>query len=242
MTGEGPALNVRAQRLRVGFRRGEAARELSHLELMRAWEEAMRRAGLPLSYSGTRRPTPRISIAAPLPVGVTSSCELMDVYLRERVPPQEFLRRVAPELPPGLEAASAREVGLELPALQTLVRWAEYEADIPAAGRSRREVEEAIARLLAAESLSWEHQRETKVRRYDLRPLVLGLWLEGEGDGLFRIAMRLRIDQQRAGRADQVLAALGFSEPAVRIHRRLLYVEAAQPAVQAYRRLGEPER
>lgn len=201
----------------------------------------MRRAGLPLSYSGLRRPTARISIAAPLPVGVTSSCELMDVFLRQRLPPGEFLRRVAPELPPGLEAHSAREVGLDLPALQTMVRWAEYEVEVPAADRSRREVEEAVERLLSARSIPWEHQRETRVRRYDLRPLVLGLWLEGEGENSFRLAMRLRAKQQATGRADQVAAALGFPEPPSRIHRRRLYVESTPPVVQAYRRLGQRE-
>jgi len=50
--------------------------------------------------------------------------------------------------------------------------------------------------------------------------------------------MRLRIDQERSGRADQVVAALGL-EPPLRIHRRRLYVEQTPPAVSAYRRLVE---
>lgn len=207
---------------------------------MRAWEEAIRRAGLPLAYSGSRRPTARISIAAPLPVGVTSFFELMDIFLTERVEPSEFLRRVGPHLPPGLQALSAWEVGEGLPSLQSSVRWAEYEVHIPARGLSRRGVLRSMRSLLEARSLPWEHRRETKVRRYDLRPLVLDLWLEGREGSSFRLGMRLRVDQQAAGRADQVAAALGLPEP-TRIHRRRLYAECAQPAVQAYRRLGEPD-
>ena len=224
---------MKAQRLRLTFARGDEARELSHLESVRALEQAMRQASLPLAYSEGRRPTAHISMAAPLPVGVTSACELADVFLSERMEPARFVAALGETLPPGLEALSGREVGLALPALQTQVRWAEY--DVPRGSRSAQHVRRAIGELLAARTLPWEHQRETKVRRYDLRPLVLALRLETEGEGIYRLVMRLRIGQERSGRADQVVAALGL-EPPLRIHRRHLYVEKTAPAVRAYRR------
>ena len=76
---------MKVQRLRLTFARGDEAKELSHLEVMRALEQAMREAGLPLVYSEGRRSTAQISIAAPLPVSVTSSCDLADVFLSQRV-------------------------------------------------------------------------------------------------------------------------------------------------------------
>jgi hypothetical protein len=109
---------------------------------------------------------------------------------------------------------------------------------VPRGARSPDEVRHAISDLLAARSLPWEHRRETKVLRYDLRPLVLELWLEAEGEDACRLSMRLRIDRERSGRADQVVAALGL-EPPLRVHRRRLYVEQTPPAVRAYRRWGE---
>ncbi len=229
---------MKVQRLRLTFARGDEAKELSLLEVMRALEQAMREAGLPLAYSEGRRSTAQISIAAPLPVSVTSSCELADVFLSERVEPAQFAAALQETLPPGLEALSAREVGLALPALQTQVLWAEYEVDAPSDGSSVEDVRRAIGGLLAARSLPWEHRRETKVQRYDLRPLVLGLRLEAEGEGIYRLMMRLRIGQERSGRADQVVAALGL-EPPLRIHRCRLYEKTMSNAVQAYRRLDE---
>ncbi len=226
---------MKAQRLRLTFARGDEARELSHLEIVRALEQAMRQASLPLAYSEGRRPTAQISTAAPLPVAVTSACELADVFLSQRMEPARFVAALGETLPVGLEALSGREVGLALPALQTQVRWAEYEVDVPRGSRSAQDVRRTIGELLAARTLPWEHQRETKVRRYDLRPLVLALRLETEGEGIYRLVMRLRIGQERSGRADQVVAALGL-EPPLRIHRRHLYVEKTPPAVRAYRR------
>ena len=68
-------------RLRLKFSRGEQLKFLSHLDLMRLWERAFRRAGMELAYSEGFSPHPRISLAAPLSVGITSIAELMDVFL-----------------------------------------------------------------------------------------------------------------------------------------------------------------
>jgi uncharacterized protein (DUF2344 family) len=206
---------MKVQRLRLTFVRGDEARELSHREIMRALEQAMRKAGLPLAYSEGRRHTAQISIGAPLPLGATSACELAD-------------------LPSGLEALSALEVGLEMPALQTQLRWAEYEVDVPRGGRSPDDIRRAINDILAARSLPWEHRRETKVLHYDLRPLVLELRLEAEADEVYLLVMRLCVNQERSGRADQVVAALGLDPPS-RVHRRCLYVNQTSPVVTAYR-------
>jgi len=224
---------MKAQRVRITYRRGDQAREMAHLETMRALEQGLLSAGLPLAYAEGRRRTPQISIALPLAVGATSDCELADVYLSERVAPTALLSALRPALPAGLEALAAEEVGLTAPALQTLVRWAEYEVDVPGGQRSAADVRQAIGELLGARSLPWEHQRTTKLQRYDLRPLIVDLRLEAEGEGMHRL-VRLRVSQERSGRADQVVAALGL-EPPLRVHRRRLYVEETPAAVQAYR-------
>jgi len=231
---------MKVQRVRITYGRGDQAREMSHLETMRALEQGMRSAGLPLAYAEGRRPTPQISIALPLVVGATSDCEMADLYLSERITPADLLSALRPALPPGLTALAAEEVGLAAPALQTQVRWAEYEVDVPGGQRSAAEVRRAISELLGARSLPWEHQRTTKLQRYDLRPLVVDLRLEAEGEGVHRLAIRLRVSQERSGRADQVLAALGLGPP-LRVHRRRMYLEETPGAVQAYRRRSERE-
>ncbi|MEE8347571.1 MAG: TIGR03936 family radical SAM-associated protein [Dehalococcoidia bacterium] len=231
---------MKAQRLRLTFARGDEARDLSHLEVIRALEQAMRQAQIPLAYSEGRRPTAQISVAAPLPQGVTSECELADVFLSERMEPTQFVAALRANMPAGMDALCCCEVGLALRALQTQVRWAEYEVEAPRGERTAEDVHGAIADLLAARTLPWEHRRETKVRRYDLRPLVLALRMETEGEGTYCLAMRLRIGRERSGRADQVIAALGL-EPPLRIHRRRLYVDRIPPAVSAYRRWAERE-
>ena len=64
-------------------RPGGRLRYLSHLETMRLWERAMRRAGWSSATARASTPTPKMSFAAALPVGVAGEAELMDVQLEE---------------------------------------------------------------------------------------------------------------------------------------------------------------
>jgi radical SAM-linked protein len=230
---------MKVQRLRVTFARGEEVKYITHLDLMRFWERALRRAAIPLAYSQGFSPSPRLALAAPLPVGVTSSGELMDVYLAQRVTPQHFIKAVSRQLTPGIAVLEVREVGLGLPSLQSQVRWSEYQVDA-LTDRSVDDMRRAVADFLASPSIPWQHQREREVRRYDLRPLVQDVRVEALEDGLCTLGMRLRTDSQASGRAEQVAAALGLPAP-TRIHRRRLILEEVSPAVQSWRRHGQPE-
>jgi len=62
-------------RIRFRYACGKELRYLSHLDLLRLFQRAMRRARLPLAYTLGFNPRPKLSLAAPLPVGVTASKE-----------------------------------------------------------------------------------------------------------------------------------------------------------------------
>lgn len=211
------------QRLRVKFARGAEIEYISHLDVMRAWERALRRATIPLAYSHGFHPQPRIALAAPLPVGVTSEGELMDVFLCQRLQPREFLNKVRPQLPPGLEILDVREVPLEEPSLQSRVRFADYRADIRS-DLPGWEIEERVRQLLEATEVLGERRREGKVRRYNLRPLVERLVVESWNESK-RLRMRLRNSPSGAARPDEVVEALGLERHAARVHREHLLLD-----------------
>jgi radical SAM-linked protein len=230
---------MKAQRLRFRYSLGAGAGDLGQRDLVAAWEQACETAGLPLAYSEGKRPSPQLSIAAPLPQGVTSDCELLDLVLTQRVSPQDALAGMAQQLPAGLQAIAVEEVGVNAPSLQSQVRWAEYEVKVHDIDPEL--VRESVCRLLEARSLPGEYKRENKARVYDLRPLIIALepWSGVEGETV--IVMRLRAEPERAARADQVAAALGL--PAERrIHRRRLVLEEVPAVLLAYRRLSERDQ
>jgi radical SAM-linked protein len=208
-------------RLRLKFGRGPQLKFLSHLDLMRLWERLFRRARVELSYSEGFSPHPRISLAAPLAVGITSIAELMDVFLSRQTTPGNFVQSVAPQLPEGISIIDIHSVSLEAPSLQSRLRFAEYlieEEGQPGTA----DVESSMKALLALDTLPWHHTRDTGERFYDLRPLIDDLWMEARKDNMYTIGMRLRCDSSGSGRPEQVSKALGFGGTPASIQRTKL--------------------
>ncbi len=212
------------QRLRIKFNRQEEIKFISHLDIMRLWERVFHRARIPLVYSEGFSPHPRISLAAPLAVGVTSEAELMDILVARLVSPHWFTTAVSRQLPPGAAILGAYQIGLNLPSLQSQVRHAEYRVEVERKD-GPGDIESALANLLSAKHLMWHHQRDTGRRNYDLRTLVDNLWLIDLNQSFCTVGMRLRCDSGGSGRPEQVTLALGFTHHPQLIHRTKLVIE-----------------
>jgi radical SAM-linked protein len=212
------------QRLRIRFHRGEEIKFISHLDIMRLWQRALHRADIPLAYTEGFSPHPRLSLAAPLAVGVTSQAELMDVFCSRWVSPHFFTDAVSQQLPAGIEINQVFSVAPTMPSLQSQVSQAEYEVKLET-DKDKAEVEAALASLLAVEQLPWHHERDTGTRNYDLRALIDDLWLIEWQKGYANIGMRLRCDSGGSGRPEQVAAALGFHPTT--IHRTKLLLKTS---------------
>jgi radical SAM-linked protein len=213
------------QRLRIKFSRGEEIKYISHLDLMRCWERALKRADVPLMYSEGFSPHPRISLAAPLALGVTSEAELMDITVSRWVSPHWFTSGVSRQLPTGIAILGIFPVSLNLPSLQSAVRLAEYIVEITPQG-DRDTMEKAVEHLLSMAELPWHHQRDTGERKYDLRALIDDLWVADWTDFSGSLGMSLRCDSGGSGRPEQVTLALGLKDPPVSIHRTKLVLSA----------------
>ncbi len=197
---------------------------ISHLDIMRLWQRALHRAGIALAYSEGFSPHPRISLAAPLPIGVTSEAELMDIFATKWVSPHYFTKSINQQLPPGIDILQVYQIASGLPSLQSQVRYAEYKVEVEAE-KEPKDIEAALTVLLSLEHLPWQHQRDTGTRHYDLRALVDDLWLTGWHDLYSTVGMRLRCGSSGAGRPEQVTAALGFTHHPRSIHRTKLILK-----------------
>lgn len=79
--------------IRLKFTKGSEVKYISHLDLMRVFQRALRRASIPISYSSGFNPHQEISFAAPLSLGVTSNAEYVDLKLTEPMDVREIRRR-----------------------------------------------------------------------------------------------------------------------------------------------------
>ncbi|MUM76932.1 TIGR03960 family B12-binding radical SAM protein [Pseudodesulfovibrio sp. F-1] len=97
-----PDLTIRAAHFRIWYQKTGPAAFLSQLELQAVFERALRRAGLPLSFSAGFHPMPRLSFGMALPVGVASRLEWINIFLREDFDPDEVTARLDRVMPEGL--------------------------------------------------------------------------------------------------------------------------------------------
>lgn len=212
-------------RLRLTFSKSEAMRYTSHLDLVRTWERTLRRAGLLLSHKKGFVPHPRIQVAAPLPLGMTSQCEITDFWMDIALPLPEIEATLIKVLPPGLYIQGIEEVVLNSPSLQTLVQSAEYTITlldlVP-------DLDSRVSTVLGYGSII----RMRRGKSYDLRPLIEQITLlPSDETGHQVIHMRLTNRSSSTGRVDEVLAILEIPIETVRIKRSKLLLNQSSSRV-----------
>lgn len=116
-------------RLRVTYTKGGRLALLSHLELIRALERAVRRANLPFAVSEGFSPHMKIAFGAALPVGVGGKEEIFDLQLKEYVPEQDALAALQAASVPDLYPKAAKYVEPSTPAASVAFPNSTYEAE-----------------------------------------------------------------------------------------------------------------
>ncbi len=162
------------QRWRLVFAKQGSMRLLGHLDLMRLWERACRRAQLPLAYTGGFHPSPRLAVAAALPLGFTSQAEVLDLELYEGLSARELREQLAAQLPSELPIYALKEIPLKAISANAALQAAQYrlsvEGDLDWAA--------AVERVLKAESLLLEKTTKSgRVETFDARARLLDLQL-----------------------------------------------------------------
>jgi radical SAM-linked protein len=213
-------------RLRITFAKNGPLTYTSHLDLARAWERSLRRAGAPLAYSQGFNPRPKLQLAAALPLGHTGGAELLDVWLEKPTSADGFVKALVPVLPDGLAVGAVRQIVVKEPALPTQVVSAEYLVAVEESGTGSG-IKARVERLLAADELP--HERRGK--SYDLRPLIERLWLEHQVGGEVVLGMQLAARAGATARPEAVLEVLGMERASVRYHRRRLFLKEIAPGL-----------
>jgi radical SAM family uncharacterized protein/radical SAM-linked protein len=116
----------KVQRMRVWFGKLGDMALVSHLDLVRLYDRAIRRASLPIAYTGGFHPMPRIMIANALSLGATSEGEIVEFELTQRMDVEEFRERLASQLPPDIPVYRVEAVDLKAPAATQVLERAEY--------------------------------------------------------------------------------------------------------------------
>ncbi len=154
---------------RLLFEKTGSAVWMSHLDLMRLFQRAFKRAGLPLTHTQGFNPRPSVSIAMPLSVGVESQCELLDFDLDGVcVDAEQILNRLNRVLVSGVQVLKVYDDGLKIRHLAFLECEVtlEYDSGVPA------EAENKISALFAGEDISVEKKGKNGVSQVNIAPMI----------------------------------------------------------------------
>ncbi|PHJ68281.1 nitrogen fixation protein NifB [Nostoc linckia z18] len=124
---------TRTQRIRVWFGKQGNMALVSHLDLIRLFDRVVRRAGLPIAFTGGFHPMPRISLATALALGATSSGEIADFELTMPVPVDTFQEKLAKEMPIDIPIYYVAQIDVKAKAASQLLEAAEYLMTVAAA-------------------------------------------------------------------------------------------------------------
>ena len=160
------------------FEKSERLRHIGHLDIQRAVQRALRRSGLPVSYSKGFNPHILLTFASALSTGAAGRREIMDVQLEHDVTPGEFLTAMNGAMPPAMQLSFAKVVDDRHVALMAQVQAADYTITIldEAAGEK---LVSALPGFLAQESIITMRKTKSGMKETDIRPLLLELTGEG---------------------------------------------------------------
>ena len=205
------------------YQKNESVRWLGHLDILRAFERAVRRAALPIAFSNGFNPRERIAFASALSVGVTGGAERAMLELTESLSPEELAPRLNDALPPGIRIGSC-EVISDAEAKDMLSGYDrgvyEIVCGLPPDG-SLAQAKAAAAELLNLPAIILTRERQSKSKTVDIRPSLYALSVLPVAENETRCLVTATVGQGEGGtaRPNEVIEALSERLPGLTLRR-----------------------
>ncbi|MCA8917182.1 MAG: TIGR03936 family radical SAM-associated protein [Planctomycetes bacterium] len=190
-------------RYRMRFEKREALRFISHHDLMRVYELALRRSGLKVAHTQGFNPHPKVSFALALPLGVESLDEIVDIDIEHEADapsPESVMAQLGEQMPPGLRLLSA-----EIATGRPRVIAVDYECELPPDFAELDELQERLTAFMqsATHPFSRDRGRGKSPRSFDARAFTQSATLEGR-----LLKMRLLFSQEGGMKPSDLLLVL----------------------------------
>ena len=217
-------------RMLATFEKTERLRHIGHLDIMRAMQRALRRSGLPVSYSKGFNPHILLTFASALSVGAAGKREIMEATLDEDVGPEAFLSAMNAALPPEMQLTSARAIDERRPASMAMVQAAAYDIRVLDAGAADV-LREALPGFLAQAEIITDRKTKSGMKPCDIRPLLEEVSMEGD-----RLHAVMTLTETLSCKPSMLTAALcayaGAEVPRVMVTRERLFGRDASGALR----------
>lgn len=162
-------------KIRIKFKKTGALRFIGHLDVMRYFQKVMRRAEIPIAFTGGYSPHMIMSFASPLGIGLTSEGEYVDIELSEPISSVEAVARMNEVCVPGIEILSFREISEEKKmTAMAIVAGADYRVTVKN-GHFPEGTKERLAQFYAQNEICVLKQTKRSEKIVDIKPLIYQL-------------------------------------------------------------------
>lgn len=162
-------------KVRIKFRKYGAMRFIGHLDVMRFFQKVMRRADIPIAFTGGFSPHMVMSFANPLGIGISSDGEYFDIELRESIRSEEAVRRMNEACVEGIEVVSFRQIAEEKKMTgMTILAAADYLVRVKK-GSLPEGWEERLLTFYGQPQICIVKQTKRSEKEVDIRPLIYQL-------------------------------------------------------------------
>lgn len=194
------------------YEKTENVKYVSHLDFVRMFGRALRRAHLPIAYSEGFNPHPLLGFALPLSVGYTSECEILEIALTQELSPDEIMQRFNHVLPDGVKILSAYEGKSNMKKLD-IALYQVFPEKTPV----------GIAEFLAMDKILIEKKTKSGIKETDIRPDIKDIKVT-----LGKIEMTLSAGSRSNLKPEVVIAAMnkyiaGYNSGDCRYHRKQIF-------------------
>lgn len=208
------------------YARDERVKYISHLDFVRLFHRAIRRADIPFMFSQGFNPHPIMTVSQPLSVGVTSDCEYMKVGFDGDFSEDELIRRINGALPPGYEVKAAKKIeGKEIDI--TKIDRAEYIVECEYSGDVDTDA------LMANNELKVMKKSKSGVKESDIRPYIYALSVIDRSDSTVILDMEIAVGSAYNLKPDSVLEAMekycpSFEKGFAAVHRKSMTIGGSE--------------
>ena len=193
-------------RMLLAFEKGERVRHLGLLDLQRTMQRALRRSGLPVSYSNGFNPHINMAFASALSSGIPGEEEILDVQLAEDAGEEECFAAMKRALPPDLPPVRVRIVPKDFPKCGRLLMRASYRFQIPE--EAAEAVVSAIPEFLAREEILAIRKSKSRETMVNIRPMIHHLSGEVLPDGTASIEATVSFTEAETLKPDLLMEEL----------------------------------
>ena len=173
---------------RIKFRKFGVMKFVGHLDIMRYFQKAIRRAEIPIAFSGGYSPHMIMSFANPLGVGLTSDGEYFDIELTESISSKSAVEKLNAQMVEGMEVLSFVEISDDKKSNgMSIVAGADYLSTLKT-GVLPDNWKELLEKFYAQDEIMIEKQTKKSVKEVNIRPMIHLLHAENDNSIYMRVS------------------------------------------------------